>query len=104
MKIYIVKYEDYDGSDSAGYFTEYEKAELCCTYLNKACPSYYIKDAWDIEEFDLDETDYTSLIQEFDAKERARKENELEALKQKKMDEIKRLNLELELLNKQIKT
>lgn len=104
MKIYIVKFEDYDGSDTVGYFTELEKAELCCEYMNKAHPSHYFENAWDIEWYELDETNYVSLIEEFDAKEKARKENELEALKQKKMDEIKKLNLELELLNKQLKT
>ena len=104
MKIYIVKYDDYDGYDTAGYFTEYEKAELCCTYLNKACPSHYFANAWDIEEFDPDETDYASLIQDFDVKEKARKEKELEELKQKKINEINQLNLELALLNKQLKT
>ena len=104
MKIYIVKYEDYDGSNTAGYFTEHEKAELCCEYLNKAYPSHYFENAWDIEEFDPDDTDYECLIKEFDAKEKIRKENELEALKQKKMNEIKQLNIELELLNKQLKS
>ena len=91
MKIYIVEYADYDSNDAVGYFTEYKKAKHCCEYLNRARHSEYEWFDWTISEYELDETDYTSLNKEFDERERLRFECELEKEKQEALVEIARL-------------
>lgn len=93
MKIYIVAYEDYDGSDSVGYFLDESKANECCEYLNRTRPSNYNKtgDIWHVGEYNLDETDYASLNKELDEQERIEFETRLEREKQTALAEIVRL-------------
>lgn len=93
MKIYIVAYEDYDGSDSVGYFLDESKANECCEYLNRTRPSCYNKtgDIWHVGEYNLDETDYASLNKELDEQERIEFETRLEREKQTALAEIVRL-------------
>lgn len=94
MKIYIVAYEDYDGSGSVGYFLDESKAEECRKYLNRTQPSEYEEygdDTWYVEEYDLDDTDYASLNKELDEQERIESENRLNTEKQKALAEIARL-------------
>ena len=95
MKVYIVAYEDYDGSDSVGYFLEESNAKECCKYLNRTRPSYYLKDdgvdTWDVCEYELDETDYASLNKMLDEQERFNSEMEFEKEKQEALAEIARL-------------
>jgi hypothetical protein len=93
MKIYIVAYEDYDGSDSVGYFLDESKANECCKYLDRARPSCYSESGytWDVYEYELDETDYASLNKELDEQERIEFETRLEREKQEALAEIERL-------------
>ena len=95
MKIYVVEYDDYDSSDSVGYFTDRNKAEECCKYLNRTRPSYYYKesgrDTWEIFEYELDDTDYQSLNKELDEQEKIKAKEELEKEKQQAIAEITRL-------------
>ena len=93
MKIYIVAYEDYDGSDSVGYFLDESKANECCEYLNRTRPSYYNEtgDTWYVDEYELDETDYASLNKELDEQEKIEFETRLEREKQAALAEIERL-------------
>lgn len=99
MKIYIVAYEDYDGSDSVGYFLDESKAEECRTYLNRTRPSDYDEtgDTWYIAEYDLDDTDYASLNKELDEQERIEFETRLEREKQTAIAEIERLKIKYNL-------
>ena len=95
MKIYVVEYDDYDSSDSVGYFTDRNKAEECCKYLNRTQPSYYYersgRDTWKIFAYELDETDYQSLNKELDEQEKIKAKEELEKEKQQAIAEITRL-------------
>lgn len=93
MKIYIVAYEDYDGSGSVGYFLDESKAEECRKYLNRTQPSEYDDDGdtWYVEEYDLDDTDYESLNKELNEQERLEFENRLNKEKQDALAEIARL-------------
>ena len=93
MKIYIVAYEDYDGSGSVGYFVDESKANECCKYLDRAKPSYYSESGctWDVYEYELDETDYASLNKKLDEQERLEFEEELEKEKQEALAEIARV-------------
>lgn len=93
MKIYIVAYEDYDGSDSVGYFLDESKANECREYLNRTRPSSYnhTGDTWDVLEYNLDETDYNSLNKKLDEQERIEFENRLNKEKQDAIAEIERL-------------
>lgn len=93
MKIYIVAYEDYDGSDSVGYFLDELKADECCKYLDKTRPSCYSESGytWDVYEYELDETDYASLNKAIDEKEKLESEIKLEKEKQEALAEIARL-------------
>lgn len=93
MKVYIVAYEDYDGSDSVGYFLDETKAKECCKYLNRTRPSCYnhTGDTWSVLEYNLDETDYVSLNKELDEQERLEFENRMAREKQEALNEIARL-------------
>lgn len=99
MKIYIVAYEDYDGSDSVGYFLEESKAEECRKYLDRARPSCYSESGytWDVYKYELDEIDYASLNKEFDEKERIKYEAELEKERQEELAELARLKAKYEI-------
>ena len=98
MEVYIVAYEDYDGSDSVGYFLDGSKAESCRDYLNRTRPSPYNKngDTWHIIKFNLNETDYDSLNKELDEKERIEFEMRLEREMQKELAELARLKAKYE--------
>lgn len=61
MKIYLCEFDDNLGFAVRGYFTDEEKANECCKYLNKAEPSECRKNAWSVREFELDDTDYATL-------------------------------------------
>lgn len=93
MKIYMVTYQDYDGSDTVGYFLDELKANECCKYLNKTRASYYNRtgDTWYVDEYELDETDYDSLNKEIAEQERLEFENRLNTEKQAALAEIARL-------------
>ncbi len=93
MKIYIVTYEDYDGSDSVGYFLDEAKADECRKYLNRARPSDYNEtgDTWYVTQYDIDETDYASLNKELDEQERIEFETRLERERQAALAEFERL-------------
>ena len=93
MKVYIVSYEDYDGSDSVGYFLDESKADECCKYLNRTRPSYYNEtgDTWYVAEYDINEADYASLNKKLDEQERIEFETRLEREKQAAIAEIAKL-------------
>lgn len=97
MKIYMVQYADYDSEDSVGYFTEYEKAESCCEYLNRVRHSEYEQFDWFVSGYNLDETDYDSLNKELDEQERIEFETRLEREKQAAIAEIERLKTKYKL-------
>lgn len=96
MKIYIVTFHDYDGYDIVGYFTDYEKAQSCCDYLNRTRPSPYDHFEWVITEYSLDETDYAALNMELDERERAEYENRVEKIRQVELAELARLKAKYE--------
>lgn len=95
MIVYIVAYEDYDGSGEVGYFTDESKAEECCKYLNRTKPSWYYKDddldTWRVCEYELDETDYASLNRELDEQDKIKLKEKTEKEKQEVLAEIARL-------------
>ena len=95
MKIYMVAYEDYDGSDEVGYFLEKSKAQECCRYLNRYKPSFYKKDSgldtWYVYEYEFNDTDYALLNKELDEQEMLNSEMEFEMEKQEAIAEIARL-------------
>lgn len=91
MKIYIVEVHDYDTYNAVGYFTEYEKAESCCKYLNRARRSDYQEFDWYVSEYNLDETDYDALNKELDELEKQKLEKKLEKERQEAIEEIARL-------------
>ena len=96
MKIYMVEFYDYDTNDSVGYFTEREKAESCCEYLNRTKHSEYKQFDWFVAEYNLDETDYESMNKELDKQERIEFETRLEREKQKELAELARLKAKYE--------
>ena len=91
MKIYIVELHDYDCDDSVGYFTDPQKANQCCTYLNRVRSSDYENFEWHVVEYDLDEKDYESLNKELDEEERIEFEGRMERIKQEELKELARL-------------
>ena len=91
MKIYIVKLDDYDMHDSIGYFTELSKAEKCRDYLNRTRPSPYEDFEWEVVEYNRDNIDYDTKIKELDEKDKLRKIQQQEKIKQKELAELARL-------------
>ena len=71
-KIYMIERDDYDGHIVDGYFTNLAKAKACCEYNNRCYPSsYYEGDEdeefmWKVIGYNLDETDYNTLLKELD--------------------------------------
>lgn len=70
MSIYIVHFSDYDNDFSIGYFMNKEDAEACAEYYNETEPSVYFDNAYEVEEYDLDDTDYAILLKEIEEKNR----------------------------------
>ena len=101
MKIYLCEYEDYDGYGTRGYFTDEEKAEECCKYLNKTEPSSYIEDAWEVFEYELDDTDYATLNERIYEVEVMKAKAELEKERRKELAELARLKAKYETNNEE---
>lgn len=98
MKIYIVELHDYDRNDSVGYFTDRNKAEKCCIYLNMTDPSDYNDHfEWTIAEFDLNEIDYESQIKEIEEQERIEFETRMERIKQEELAKLAELKAKYEM-------
>ena len=101
MKIYLCEYEDYDGYGARGYFTDKEKAEECCKYLNKTEPSCYIEDAWEVREYELDYTDYATLNERIYEEEVIKEKVDLEIERRKELAELARLKAKYETNNEE---
>ena len=95
-KIYMVEYYFYGNHDFVGFFTDIEKAEMCCQYMNIKENSSF----WSVEEYNLDETDYGAMVKKLEEQEKVNEQKAIETLKQQKMEEIKRIDAEIEVLNK----
>lgn len=72
MSIYIVRFSDYDSEFGIGYFTSEEDAEKCMEYYMRAEPSSYayMSDAYSLEKYELDDTDYIELLKALDEEEK----------------------------------
>ena len=98
MKIYIVELHDYDRSDYVGYFTDPQKANYCCEYLNRTDPSQYNDEyEWIVVEYTHNDIDYESKIEELDEVERIEYETRLERIKQEELAELARLKAKYEM-------
>ena len=100
MSIYIVHFSDYDNDFSIGYFMNKEDAKACAEYYNETEPSVYFDNAYEVEEYDLDDTDCAILLKEIEEKKQreleAIQEAEREAIKQKELAELARLKAKYE--------
>lgn len=88
MVIYIVRYSDYDGEYSVGYFTDAAAAELCCYYEMRTNPSPYCTNPCKVERYEFNDTDYAGLLAELYEKERAKKEAELKKIEEKERKQL----------------
>lgn len=72
MSIYIVRFSDYDSEFGVGYFTNEEDAEKCMEYHMRTEPSdyEYMCDAYSLEKYELDDTDYVALLKALDEEEK----------------------------------
>lgn len=98
MSIYIVRFGDYDSEFSVGYFTNEEDAEKCMEYHMRTRPSSYeyLCDAYSLEKYELDDTDYDALNKELDEAEKAEQKKEEEELRNKELAELARLKAKYE--------
>nr|DAR55789.1 MAG TPA: hypothetical protein [Caudoviricetes sp.] len=98
MSIYIVRFHDYDTMFNVGYFTSEEDAEKCMEYYMRTRPSdyEYMCDAYSLEKYELDDTDYTALIKELDEAEKAMQKKEEEEFRNKELAELARLKAKYE--------
>ena len=98
MSIYIVRFSDYDTMFNVGYFTSEGDAETCMEYYMRTSPSdyEYICDAYSLEKYELDDTDYDALNKELDEAEKARQRKEDEEFRNKELAELARLKAKYE--------
>lgn len=98
MSIYIVRFSDYDSEFGVGYFTNEEDAEKCMEYHMRTEPSdyEYMCDAYSLEKYELDDTDYDALNKELDEAEKARQRKEEEEFRNKELAELARLKAKYE--------
>lgn len=98
MSIYLVRFRDYDTEFCFGYFTSEEDAEKCMEYYMRTKPSdyEYICDAYSLEKYELDDTDYTALLKALDEEERAKQRKEEEEFRNKELAELARLKAKYE--------
>ena len=87
MIIYLVELDDYDHSDFIGYFTDEEKAQYCCDYLNLTRPSEYPECTWRVKHYRENTMDYDTLLE---GEWKRRKEET-----QRMMDEVEAKEFEL---------
>lgn len=96
MKIYIVEIHDYDSYDSVGYFTDYEKANKCCEFLNRTRPSEYEEFEWYVSEYYQNNTNYAFFIDKLNEEEKVEYETRMERIKQEELAELARLKAKYE--------
>lgn len=98
MSIYIVRLHDYDTMFNVGYFTSEADAEMCVEYYMRSRPSSYeyLCDAYSLEKYELDDTDYDALNKELDEAEKAMQREEEEELRNKELAELARLKAKYE--------
>ena len=98
MSIYIVRFHDYDTMFNVGYFTNEEDAETCMEYYMRTRPSSYeyLCDAYSLEKYELDDTDYDALNKELDEAEKAEQKKEEEEFRNKELAELARLKAKYE--------
>lgn len=98
MPIYIVHYSDYDSEFDVGYFTSEEDAEKCMEYYMRTRPSSYeyLCDAYSLEKYELDDTDYDALNKELDEADKAMQRKEEEEFRNKELAELARLKAKYE--------
>lgn len=98
MSIYIVRCYDYDNIFGVGYFTNEEDAEKCMEYYMRTEPSdyEYMCDAYSLEKYELDDTDYMALLKGLDEDEREKQRKEEEEFRNKELAELARLKAKYE--------
>ena len=98
MSIYLVRFRDYDTEFCLGYFTSEEDAENCMEYYMRTRPSSYeyLCDAYSLEKYELDDTDYAALNKELDEAEKAMQMEEEKELRNKELAELARLKAKYE--------
>lgn len=98
MSIYIVRFHDYDTMFNVGYFTSEEDADMCMEYYMRTRPSSYeyLCDAYSLEKYELDDTDYTLLLKALDEEEKEAQRKEEEELRDKELAELARLKAKYE--------
>jgi hypothetical protein len=80
MPIYIVALHDYDRDDTVGYFTDIEKANECCEYLNKVETSYYadVGCKWRVVTYHPHKTNYNAWLKKLKREEAIKRQKEAE--------------------------
>ncbi len=98
MSIYIVRFSDYDNAFSVGYFTNEEDAKKCMEYHMRTEPSdyEYMCDAYSLEEYELDDTDYAELLKALDEEEKEKQRKKEEKVRNKELAELARLKAKYE--------
>ena len=98
MSIYIVRFCDYDDQFCLGYFTNIKDAEKCLEYYSRTRPSDYahLLNAYSIEDYELNNVDYATLIKELDEAEKAKQKKKEEAIRNKELAELARLKAKYE--------
>lgn len=98
MSIYIVRFSDYDSEFGIGYFTSEEDAEKCMEYYMRAKPSSYayMCDAYSLEKYELDDTDYVELLKALDEEEKEKKRKKEEKIRNNELAELARLKAKYE--------
>jgi hypothetical protein len=98
MSIYLVRFRDYDTEFCLGYFTSEEDTEKCMEYYMRTKPSdyEYMCDAYSLEKYEFDDTDYTALLKELDEAEKAMQKKEKEEFRNKELAELARLKAKYE--------
>lgn len=98
MSIYIVRFSDYDSEFGIGYFTSKEDAEKCMEYYMRAEPSSYayMSDAYSLEKYELDDTDYVELLKALDEEEKEKQRKKEEKVRNKELAELARLKAKYE--------
>lgn len=98
MSIYIVRFSDYDSEFGIGYFTSEEDAEKCMEYYMRAEPSdyEYMCDAYSLEKYELDDTDYVELLKALDEEKKEKQRKKEEKVRNKELAELARLKAKYE--------
>lgn len=98
MSIYIVRFCGYDSEFGIGYFTSKEDAEKCMEYYMRAEPSSYayMSDAYSLEKYELDDTDYVELLKALDEDDKEKQRKKEEKVRNKELAELARLKAKYE--------